>query len=88
MRRFPRSGYSFFSKLKCVASELNPFDYGVGSLVAAGGAAGSAGVAGAKYATALGAAAAGAAVAAPIIVIGAGAAAYGTYRIVKKCSRE
>lgn len=81
------SGYSFLSKFKCVASELNPFDYSEGSLVAAGGAAGSAGVAGAKAAAALGAATAGAAVAAPIIVIGAGAALYGAYRIGKKCSR-
>ncbi len=80
------SGRSFRSKVKCVASELNPFDFGPGSLVAAGAAVGEAGVGAASAGAAIGGGAAAAATAAPLIVVGAAAAGYGAYKIAKKCS--
>jgi len=75
--------------IKCVASELAPWNYGKSSLVEAGAAIGSAGVTAITY-TGGGAfvpASTGALVTGvPILVAGASIAAYGGYHVYKACS--
>ena len=95
-RKIKNAAKSAAKKFKCVAGELNPFDFSIGSAVAGGAAVGSAGVTAAREsakfaakAAKLGIAVSGSTVgtgaAAAWIIVGVGVAGYGAYNVYEVC---